>query len=127
MRESNLSVAVIEDDESVRESVVSLIESVGYEVRFFGSAEEFLDSPNADRVNCLILDVRLPGISGLQLYAQLNKSAQRIRTIFVTAHVDDRARAWALNAGAVAFLYKPFQASALLKALQTAIGDTQLK
>jgi FixJ family two-component response regulator len=124
MRESNSSVAVIEDDESVRESVVSLIESVGYEATFFGSAEEFLDSPNVNRVNCLIVDVRLPGISGLQLYAQLNKSAQRFRTIFVTAHMDERARAWALNAGAVAFLYKPFQAAALLTAVRTATRGT---
>ena len=117
-------IAVIDDDQSVRESVVSLIESVGYEATFFGSAEEFLNSPHIDRMNCLILDVRLPGISGLQLYSQIKASKLQIRTIFITAHVDEAARAWAMEAGAMAFLYKPFRAGALLSALQTAAPKT---
>jgi len=116
-------VAVIDDDESVRESVVGLIESVGCEALFFGSAEEFLNSSGIDQVNCLIVDVRLPGISGLQLYSQIR--ARRIRTIFITAHVDEAARAWAMEAGAAAFLYKPFQAKALLNALRIAAPETR--
>src|SRR5579884_2100598 len=118
MKECGPSIAVIDDDESVRESVVGLIESVGYEVFFFRSAEEFLDSPDIDRVNCLILDVRLPGISELQLYARIKARAPRIRTIFITAHVDEAARAWAMETGAAGFLYKPFKAAALLNAVR---------
>lgn len=123
MRNLGPSVAVIDDDESVRESVVSLIESVGYEVAFFGSAEEFLDWPGMDQVNCLIIDVRLPGISGLQLYSRIKASGRQMRVIFITAHIDEPARAWATEAGAVAFLYKPFQAATLLNAVRTAIAE----
>jgi FixJ family two-component response regulator len=118
-------IAVIDDDESVRESVLGLIESVGYEVIVFESAEEFLSSPNTDQVNCLIVDVRLPGISGLQLYSRINASRRRIRTIFITAHIDEPAYAWAMEAGAVAFLYKPFQAKALLNAVRIAAAETR--
>ncbi|MCU1292125.1 MAG: response regulator receiver protein [Bryobacterales bacterium] len=118
-------IAVIDDDESVRESVVSLIESVGYDAIFFDSAEDFLNSPNTDRVNCLIVDVRLPGISGLQLYSRIKASARRIRTIFITARIDESACAWAMEAGALAFLYKPFQVKALLCALRIAVAETQ--
>jgi FixJ family two-component response regulator len=113
-------VAVIDDDQSVRESVVSLIESVGYEAIFFDSAEKFLNSPDIDQVNCLIVDVRLPGMSGLQLYSRIKANARRIRTIFITAHIDEPARAWAIEAGAVAFFYKPFKAKALLDVLRIA-------
>lgn len=116
-------IAVIDDDQSVRESLVGLIESVGYEVAFFGSAEEFLSWPKFDQVNCLIVDVRLPGISGLQLYSRITAIPLRIRTIFITAHIDEPARVWAMESGAVAFLYKPFQTAALLWALQTAVGE----
>jgi FixJ family two-component response regulator len=117
-------IAVIDDDESVRESVVSLIESVGYDATHFGSAEEFLSWPNIDQMNCLIVDVRLPGISGLQLYSRINARMRRIRTIFITAHIDESGRTWAMEAGAVAFLCKPFQAEALLSALRTAVAET---
>ena len=117
-------IAVIDDDESVRESVLGLIESVGYDGALFGSAEEFLNSPHIDQVTCLILDVRLPGLSGLQLYSRIQASERRIRTIFITAHIDESACAWAMESGAVAFLYKPFQAQALLSALRVAIAKT---
>jgi FixJ family two-component response regulator len=117
-------IAVIDDDESVRESVVSLVESVGYDAIFFDSAEEFLNSPNIDQVKCLIVDVRLPGISGLQLYSRMQANTRRIRAIFITAHIDEPACGWAMEAGAVAFLYKPFQAKALLSALRIAVPET---
>ena len=116
-------VAVIDDDESVRESIVGLIESVGYEAIFFGSAEEFLNSSSIDQVNCLVIDVRLPGMSGLQLYSQIKASARQLRAIFITAHIDEPARAWAMEAGAVAFLYKPFKTKALLNALRMATEE----
>ena len=116
-------VAVIDDDESVRESVAGLIESIGYEVSSFGSAEEFLDGPHIGRVNCLVLDVRLPGISGLQLYCRIKHRVPRIRTIFISAHIDEQARLWAMEAGAVGFLYKPFQAAELLHAIRTATAQ----
>jgi FixJ family two-component response regulator len=118
-------IAVIDDDESVRESVVGLIESVGYDAVFFDSAEEFLSSANLDQVNCLIVDVRLPGISGLELYSRMQASTRATRIIFITAHIDEPARAWAMEAGAVAFLYKPFQAKALLAALHVAATETR--
>jgi FixJ family two-component response regulator len=102
-----------------------LVESVGYEAIVFESAEEFLKSPNIGQVNCLIVDVRLPGISGLQLYSRINAGTRRIRTIFITAHIDEPACAWAMEAGAVAFLYKPFQAKALLNAVRIAAAETR--
>jgi FixJ family two-component response regulator len=116
-------IAVIDDDESVRESVVGLIESVGYNATLFGSAEEFLSWPGIDQLRCLIVDVRLPGISGLQLYSRIKASLRPIRTIFITAHIDEAGRAWAMEGGAVAFLNKPFQAEALLSALRTAVAE----
>ncbi len=118
-------IAVIDDDESVRESVVSLVESVGYDATLFGSAEEFLNSPHIEKVNCLILDVRLPGMSGLQLHARMRAKKQPIRTVFITAHIDEPACAWAMETGAVAFLYKPFQAGELLRALRAAVAETR--
>ena len=120
MSESGGCVAVIDDDQSVRESVVSLIESVGYEARAFSSAEELLNSSSIDQLSCLIVDVRLPGISGLQLYSRIKARRGRVRTIFVTAHRDEAARLWAMQTGAAGFLYKPFHAAALLSALRAA-------
>ncbi len=115
-------VAVIDDDESVRESVVSLIESVGYCVSFFCSAEEFLDSPEINTVTCMIVDVRLPGISGLELFSQMRALQRPIPTVFITAHVDAKARTQAIEAGGVAFLYKPFQSDVLLDAVRVALA-----
>jgi FixJ family two-component response regulator len=118
-------IAVIDDDESVRESVVSLVESVGYNANLFGSAEEFLNSPDIDRVNCVILDVRLPGMSGLQLHSLIRASKRQITTIFITAHIDEATYASAMEAGAAAFLYKPFQAGTLLGALGVAVAKAR--
>ncbi len=111
-------VSVVDDDESVREAIKSLLRSVGLGAEVFASAEEFLKSDRVEDTACLILDVRMPGISGLQLQEKLSSAQNKIPVIFITAHASDReARARALQAGAVAFLSKPFSEDALLKAV----------
>jgi FixJ family two-component response regulator len=115
-------VAVVDDDASVRESLAGLAESVGYESVLFASAEEFLQSArHRDSLACLILDVRLPGMSGVELYKQLTQSLQPIPTIMITAHADPEINTWAANAGVIAVLYKPFQPEVLLQAVRKAI------
>jgi FixJ family two-component response regulator len=115
-------IAVVDDDESVRESLANLAESVGYEAALFASAEDFLTSVHhRDSLACLILDVRLPGMSGVELYRKLPQSLRSIPTIFITAHADPEINAWAAKAGVIALLYKPFQPAVLLQAVQKAI------
>jgi len=119
-------IAIVDDDESVRESLVGLVESVGYDVAFFSSAEEFLSLAHLDQFACLIFDVRLPGMSGLQLYCQLRMDHQRIPTVFITAHTDAAVQSRALAEGAEAFLYKPFKPAALLDVVRTAVAKLQI-
>jgi FixJ family two-component response regulator len=108
-------IAVVDDDESVRESLADLAESVGYEAVLYASAEEFLKSiHHRDSLACLILDVRLPGMSGVELYTQLPQCLRSIPTIFITAHADPEMNTWAAKAGVIALLYKPFQPAVLL-------------
>jgi FixJ family two-component response regulator len=116
-------VAVIDDDESVRESVVGLIESVGYCVTFFRSAEEFLGSEEMNTVACMIVDIRLPGISGLELLSHMRKHRRSIPAVCITAHADVNVRTQAIEAGSIAFLYKPFQADVLLDAVRAALAS----
>ena len=122
-RKRPCAVAVIDDDESVRESVAGLIESVGHCVTFFRSAEEFLDSAEIDTLACMIVDIRLPGISGLQLFSLMRANRRSIPTVFITAHADARVRTQAIEAGSIAFLYKPFQANVLLDAVRAALAS----
>jgi FixJ family two-component response regulator len=118
-------IAVVDDDESVRESLADLAESVGYDTALFASAEEFLQSTDhRDSLACLILDVRLPGMSGLDLYTRLPVSLRSIPTIFITAHADPRMNTWASKAGVAAVLYKPFQPEVLLQAVRKAITQS---
>jgi FixJ family two-component response regulator len=119
-------IAIVDDDESVREPLVGLVESVGYDVAFFSSAEEFLGLVHPDQFACFIFDVRLPGMSGLQLYCRLKTDHRRIPTVFITAHVDAAVQSRALAAGAEAFLYKPFEPKALLEAVRTAVARWQI-
>src|SRR5712671_4786010 len=119
-------IAIVDDDESVRESLAGLVESVGYDAAFFNSAEEFLSLARPDQFACLIFDVRLPGMSGLQLYCQLRTDRQRIPTVFITAHADAAVQSQALAQGAEAFLYKPFEPKVLLDAVRTAIAKSQI-
>jgi FixJ family two-component response regulator len=115
-------IAVVDDDASVRESLAGLAESVGYEAALFASAEEFLQSArHRDSLACLILDVRLPGMSGVELYTELNQRLRSIPTIFITAHADPDLNTWATKTGVIALLYKPFQPEILLQAVRKAI------
>ena len=115
------TVAVVDDDQSVRESLPDLLRELGFNARAFSSAEEFLQSDCIAEINCLILDIAMPGMSGLQLQQQMNQGLRRISTIFITAHRDESVRRQVLEAGAVECLYKPFSDTALLEALDLAL------
>ena len=119
---NSLMISIIDDDPSIRESVTSLVRSVGYRAEVFASVEEFLASNDSDSADCLILDVCLPGTSGLDLQRQLVSSGCRIPIVFITAQNSYEARVRAMNDGAVGFLYKPFSEEALLAALHAALG-----
>ena len=111
-------VAVVDDDVSVRESLESLIRSAGLDVTVFDSAEEFLNSANRGAVGCLVLDVRLPGMSGMELHRYLLARRRNVPAVFITAHAsDDRARSDAASAWTVAYLTKPFSEEELLDAV----------
>jgi FixJ family two-component response regulator len=115
-------VAVVDDDISVRESLESLIRSTGLEARVFASAEEFLDPPHPREPDCLILDVRLPGMSGVDLHRHLVARNYRVPVVFITAHgSDDRARSEASSDWTVAYLTKPFSEDELLDAVDAAL------
>jgi FixJ family two-component response regulator len=114
-------ISIIDDDDSVRESLRRLMRSVGFAVNVFASAEEFLDSDRLRNTDCLILDVRLPGMSGLELQRHLATSHSDIPIIFITAYEDDEVRARALNAGAVDYFLKPFDDEDLLDAIDVAL------
>jgi FixJ family two-component response regulator len=115
-------ISVVDDDASVRESLQSLLRSVGLAVRVFGAAEEFLNSDHLRETNCLILDVRMPGMSGIELHRDLVASRSRVPVIFITAHGDDHARSQALSDGAVAYLLKPFSEEELLEAVGASLS-----
>jgi len=114
-------ISVVDDDDSVRESLRGLIRSVGFAVKVFASAEEFLNSDHLRNTDCLILDVRMPGMNGLELQRQLAATNRKIPVIFITAHGDDEVRSRALNGGAVDYLLKPFSEEALLNAIDAAL------
>jgi len=115
------TVLIVDDDEDLRSSLGSLFRSVGMQVRLFGSASEFLEKPIPDTPCCLVLDVRLPGIGGLEFQAELEKAGIRIPTIFITGHGDIPMTVKAMKAGAVEFLAKPFRDQELLDAVRTAV------
>jgi FixJ family two-component response regulator len=114
-------VAVIEDDESYRVAVQRLLKSAGFSVESFGSAEAFLNSGQQYETGCLITDIRMPGMSGLELQSKLNSDHCPIPTIFVTAHGDEKMRLQAMRGGAVKFLAKPFDGETLLEAVRVAL------
>ena len=114
-------VSVVDDDESVRESLPDLLKEFGFEARAFSSAEEFLSSDCANRTGCLILDIAMPGMNGLDLQRELELRGQKIPIIFITAHEDGAIGARALEQGAVRFLLKPFSDTALLAAVKAAL------
>jgi FixJ family two-component response regulator len=114
-------VSIVDDDESLRRSVRNLLTSVGFRVETFASAEAFLQSAHRDNTRCMVLDLRMPGMSGLDLLMHLAATGSRIPVIVLTAHSDDEARRRAVQAGAVAFLGKPFHGAALLGAVSRAL------
>ena len=114
-------VAIVDDDDLMRTALQGLLKSAGLLAQAFASAEEFLRSGHQHDTGCLITDIRMPGMSGLELQAQLNADHCRIPTIFITAHGDARMRMQAMRAGAVEFLAKPFDDEALLESVRAAI------
>src|SRR5258708_24213902 len=115
------TVFIVDDDRDVRESLQELLESVGLRSKSFGTAQDFLSSPHSDGPSCLILDVRLPGISGLDLQHELKRGKVSIPIIFVTAHADVPMSVRAMKSGAVEFLTKPFRHQDLLDAVQRSL------
>jgi len=114
-------IAIIDDDESMQDSLQDLIEAAGFEARCFGSAEEFLQSGLHQQAACLIVDIRMPRMSGLELQARLKKEECNVPIIFITAHGDARMRIRAMREGAVEFLAKPFDHHLLLKRVRAAL------
>jgi FixJ family two-component response regulator len=114
-------VVIVDDDDSMRSAVLDLLEAVGLPVGGFASAEEFLRSGKQHETACLIADIRMPGMSGLDLQKKLNAEHCRIPTIFITAHGDAKMRLQALRAGAVEFLAKPFDDEVLLENIRAAL------
>jgi FixJ family two-component response regulator len=114
-------IVIVDDDDALRNSLDDLIRSIGFRSLNFRSAEAFLKSNEAREAACLILDVRMPGMNGLDLQRKIVAGDWRIPIIFITSHVDDDARTRALEAGAVGFLYKPFREEELLNAIDAAL------
>ena len=125
MQDQNSSVFVVDDDKSIRESLRNLIRSAGHNVQTFGSAQEFLASQHANAPSCLVLDVELPGLSGLDLQEELAKTDIQIPIIFITGHCDIPMTVRALKAGAIEFLTKPLRDEDLLNAVDQAINRSR--
>ena len=120
-KQSSRLIAIVDDDKSVQSALQDLIESEGLSTLCFGSAEEFLDSGVQDEAGCLIADIRMPSISGIELQSRLKADRCRIPIIFITAHGDPKMRAQAICDGAVEFLTKPFDNTVLLETVHAAI------
>nr|WP_146986603.1 response regulator [Bradyrhizobium macuxiense] len=116
-------ISIIDDDVSVRTATHNLVRSLGYAVETYASAEEFLHSPRLNDTSCVITDVRMPAMSGLDLQSHLIANGQRLPFIFITAFSVENDRARALKAGAICFLVKPFDGDVLIKCLDTALGQ----
>jgi FixJ family two-component response regulator len=115
-------VSVVDDDESVRESLPDLLKELGFAVQAFSSAEEFLASEYLEKTQCLILDIAMPGMTGTELQLELIRRGQKIPIVFITAQNDEAVRRSVVKRGAVDCLFKPFTEAALLKALNAALG-----
>jgi FixJ family two-component response regulator len=120
----NPLIWIVDDDDALRSSLENLIRSVGWRVQCFSSAEGFLKSNRMHETGCLILDVRMRGMSGLELQRQMVVANSHTPIIFITAYEDDDRRRQALEAGAVAFLHKPFYQEELLNAIDAALKDS---
>jgi FixJ family two-component response regulator len=129
MHSASRLISIVDDDALVREGLISLMRSAGFETQAFASAEEFLSLAHRDNIACLILDVGLPGISGLELQRQLTATVSNHRTpvVFMTARDDEATRQRALKGGAVDFLRKPVRREALLHAVHLALQQNDGK
>jgi FixJ family two-component response regulator len=116
-------VAIVDDDESIRAALQGFMKEAGLPAQSFASAEDFLASGNLNQVGCLVADIRMPGMSGLELQARLNADRHRIPIVFVTAHGDESMKMQALRAGAVEFLAKPFNEEVLLDCVRAAMEN----
>ena len=123
MQDKTKLVAIVDDDDSMRNALQGLLKAVGLPAQAFASGEEFLKCSQRDEIACLIADIRMPGMSGLELQAQLNADHCRIPIIFITAHGDEKMRMQALRAGAVEFMAKPFNDEALLESVRAALAS----
>lgn len=117
-------ISIVEDDAAMREAIKALVTACGFTVAEFSSAEEFLHSDRLHDTSCLILDLHLPGLTGLQLQDRLTAAGHHIPIIFITAFSDETIRTLALNAGAVCFLNKPFSDDDLLTGISSALKRT---
>lgn len=117
-------ISVVDDDESVRESLPDLLREFGFRAATFSSGEEFLISKHLSETKCLVLDVAMPGLSGPDLQRELKRRQQQIPIVFITANRDKNVRPRLIEQGAVECLFKPFSDSDLLAALNTALGQS---
>src|ERR1700738_491320 len=121
--QSSRLIAIVDDDQSVQSALQDLIESEGLSTLCFGSAEQFLDSGAQHTAGCLVADIRMPGMSGIELQAKLKADRCRIPIIFITAHGDAKMRIQAMRDGAVEFLTKPFDNAVLIEMVRSALED----
>jgi FixJ family two-component response regulator len=115
-------VSIVDDDPGVRSAMVALLRSLGYRALGFSSAEEFLSAPEIEEINCLILDVHMPGMSGIDLQRTLARQNRKLPIIFITAFSDDRLRRQAMDGGACCFLTKPFDPGQVATCLASALA-----
>jgi FixJ family two-component response regulator len=120
---AKIEIAIVDDDEAVREGISALMRSLGFSARVFSSGESFLGSHHLQRPACLIADVHMPGMTGLELHDRLVASGSTIPTILITAYVDEKVRAQALNAGVACYLTKPIDENKLLACIHSALSD----
>ena len=118
-------IAVVDDDVAVRSSAANLIRSLGFKALPFASGEELMGSPSLDEIACVITDVQMPGMTGLELQSHLLASSRRVPIIFITAYPDERARRHALAAGAIGFFSKPFEGAAMIRCIDTALSSAR--
>jgi FixJ family two-component response regulator len=123
MRSASL-ISIVDDDEEIREATKGLLRSLGYQAAAFSSAEEFLQSESLNNTACLITDVQMPGLSGIDLQGRLIARGVQVPTIFITAFPEEGTRTRAMKAGAVGYLGKPFSEESLLRCLDSALGSS---
>jgi FixJ family two-component response regulator len=120
-------ISIVDDDEVVREATADLVSSLGYPTRTFVSGEAFLEAGQLEHTSCLITDLQMPGLNGLELQSRLHDEGHRIPVIFITAFPTASVRERAMSAGAVAFLTKPFKEALLIRSIEAAVAQIETK